>query len=98
MDSIECSVCLISKLGVTLGSECYNHNRQCRHTFSFPPSEDDVKKDYSVPKDCGMLAGVCGVPLSGWTLGVTGTCVDAPAAVRFGKTKFSGFIMEVCVC
>ena len=50
-----------------------------------------------MPKECGMLAGVCGEAFGGWTLGVTGSCIDAPAAIRFGETRFSGFIMEVCV-
>ena len=56
---------------------------------------EEMKKDFSEPKACGMLSRVCGLALGVWSLGMLGTCIDAPAAMRFGETTFSGFIMEV---
>ena len=59
---------------------------------------EGMKNEYSTPKECGMLTTVCRYSLAGWTLGLTGTCIDAPAAIRFGKTRFSGFVIQVCFC
>ena len=53
---------------------------------------EDIKKDFSEPKECSMLSTLCHVPLDVWSLGMVGTCIDAPAAFRFGKTEFNGFL------
>ena len=58
-------------------------------------SAEDMIKEFSSPKECGMVASKCNVPLTGWTLGLLGYCVDAPAAFRIGKTTFNGFLFEV---
>ena len=56
-----------------------------------------MKKEFSDPKECGMQALTCNVPITSWSLGITGFCPGAPAAFRFGKTRFSGFLFEVLI-
>ena len=56
---------------------------------------DEMKKEYSEPSECKMIASLCKKPLDVWSLGMLGTCIDAPAAIRFGNSSFKSFVFEV---
>ena len=47
------------------------------------------------PSECKMIASLCKKPLDVWSLGMLGTCIDAPAAIRFGNSSFKSFVFEV---
>ena len=56
---------------------------------------DELRKEYSEPSECKMITSLCKKPLDIWSLGMLGTCIDAPAAFRFGKSSFKLFVFEV---